>query len=532
MRSYPLLVDGVEESGSGWTYLPDAASWIDDPEATLTWKRELELGRRQLGEDDLDRLAGRCAWGGIDECDRAVAAATRASSEFRRFPLKERLRFGAEVHSAIQMRLDEFVDVLVAEGHPQVLARWELSGVLSYLSPETLSWLAGQMEQEISWGGRMLRIVRKADGVVCVNPPQNAAASNSAMAVAAMLAGNTVVVKAPRSTPLGVMYFFHEIVRPVAEKCGVPAGALNVISGSSRLIMKSWVRNPRVDSILFFGESRTGLQVGRDCMANGKKAVLELSGNDGLVVWKDADLEGAADALLECFYGSSQICMVPKYAIVHPDVEAKLLSALLSRVKALAPGYPADAETLLTPVFKASRFFEMLSEARSRGAELLCGGERVDVRGTPSHKGLFIEATVVRVPGLELAEELACVREETFFPLLSIVVPQNGEDAELLDRILTFMNANRYGLRNSLWAQDAETIERFVRSIHNGGIIKVNDSHIGFVPYLATHGGAQQTGGPYGEMNYPTLRLSRLQGIAIGQDRSPGPLFERGRGPG
>jgi acyl-CoA reductase-like NAD-dependent aldehyde dehydrogenase len=105
------------------------------------------------------------------------------------------------------------------------------------------------------------------------------------------------------------------------------------------------------------------------------------------------------------------------------------------------------------------------------------------------------------------------VREETFFPLLPVVVPDDSDD--LLDRTIRFLNANPYGLRNSLWAADDAVIERFVNEVDGAGLLKVNESHIGFAPALATHGGTGRTGGPYGELHYPILRTTHLQGAAV-----------------
>jgi len=510
-----MLIDGVEETGKGWSYVVHASDLIRDPEGTFTFKRQLELGKVDPFAPSGRRIAGRCAWGGVEECRRAVAAAARARTEFGRTPLADRLALVGAVHEEMKKRSEDIIDILIAEGHPRRLAAWEVDGMLSISSPQTLEYVADQTEREYEWAGQRLRIVRKPDGVVCVNPPQNAAATNGFMGVIAMLAGNPIVVRAPQTTPLGVMFMYHEILRPLLEKWGAPPGTLNVISGEGRSITTCWMEDPQVDSLLFFGDSKLGIRIGQECIEKGKKAVLELSGNDGLVVWSDADLDRAADALLECFYGSSQICMVPKFAIVHPSVVDSFLERFVSRVLALKPGVAEDPETLLTPVFKVGQFLEMLAEAKQEGAEMLCGGRRIDVDGIPSHQGLFIEPTVVRVPGFELADRLACVREETFFPLLPVVVPEPAPDDQLLEGTIEFLNSNRYGLRNSLWSRSEPTIERFTTEVRNGGTLKVNSSHIGFVPYISTHGGGGSTGGPYGELNYASLRLSRLQGIQI-----------------
>lgn len=516
MRSYPLLIDGVEDPGKGWTYVVHASELIRDLDGAFTLKRQLELGNLTPGASNLARIAGRCAVSGIDECRQAVAAASRARSEFARVSLADRLAIVAEVHERLGERADEIIEVFISEGHPKRLAEWELSGMLSGTCPETLSWLSAQLEQEIQWNSNRLRLVRKPDGVVCVNPPQNAAASNSFMGLLALLAGNTVIIRAPQGTPLGVMYIYHEVIRPVLEQHCVPKGTLNLISGQGRAVTRCWINDPRVDSILFFGDSKTGLRIGRECAEKGKKAVLELSGNDGFVVWRDADLARAVDALLESFYGSTQICMVPKFAIVHPSISAEFVERFVVQAREVRPGYPDDESTILTPVLKVGQFAEMLAEAEQQGADVLCGSRRVDVDGTPSYRGLFVEPTVVRVAGFELADQLACVRDETFFPLLPIVVPEPASDDTLLRQTIDFLNSNQYGLRNSFWSQDPAAVERFTREVHNGGNLKVNESHIGFPPYLGTHGGGGYTGGPYGELNFPTLRLSRLQGIQIG----------------
>jgi acyl-CoA reductase-like NAD-dependent aldehyde dehydrogenase len=80
--------------------------------------------------------------------------------------------------------------------------------------------------------------------------------------------------------------------------------------------------------------------------------------------------------------------------------------------------------------------------------------------------------------------------------------------------VLEHVNSNPYGLRNSLWASDDRVLDTFVARVRNGGVLKINDSHIGFLPYLPTHGGTGLTGGAFGEANYPMLRTSHLQGVS------------------
>ncbi|HVQ92716.1 MAG TPA: aldehyde dehydrogenase [Mycobacteriales bacterium] len=523
MRSYPLYIDGKDVDGDRWTYVVRASALLRDTRPAFKLKRALELGQPVEPTED---VVGRCAVASAEDCERALRAARRASHTFRLLPQQTRSQIIIEFNQTLADRKDELIDILMAEGHPRRLAQWEVSGMLRGCDEPTVRWYETQLHQTFESDGRRLELVRKPDGVVCVSPPQNAAGSNAGLGVLAILAGNALVVKAPRSTPLSVMFVFRDILAPILERYGAPPGTLNLVSGHSGAILRSWVSSPLVDDILYFGDSESGLKLGEDCVRNGKKAILELAGNDGFVVWRDADLSAAARALEECFYGSSQICMVPKYAIVHPDVADRFLELFLDRVATLRPGYPEDPEVLLSPVLKVDRFFDFLAEARGSGGEVLCGGERVDVDGVQSTTGSFFQPTVVRIDGLKRAAGLACVREETFFPMLPIVVPEPDSDEQLFTDMIDFVNANEYGLRNSVWAGDEQITHRFVDGVTNGGLLKVNDSHIGFISYLSTHGGTGRTGGPYGELNYVGLRTTHLQGISWG-DGDPRPLDPR-----
>jgi acyl-CoA reductase-like NAD-dependent aldehyde dehydrogenase len=478
------------------------------------------LGELQQGDaptaDDAALVAGRCGVADADHNQAAIEAAHAARLQAAAVPLDERRRLAAEVRAALARAADEMTELLVAEGHPRRLAAWEIGSMLEGSAPETTEWCFRQLRQELRAGRRRILILRKPDGVVCLNPPQNAASANASLGVAVLLAGNTLVVKAPRTAPLSTMFLFVELVAPLLARHGFPAGALNVVCASSKPTLEAWIESPLVDDVMFFGDSGVGLEIGVRCTQKGKKPVLELAGNDGFVVWRDADLDRAAEALCECFYGSAQICMVPKYAIAHPAIADELCRRVVARAADLRPGYPDDPDTVLSPVLKLRAFEEFLADARAGGATVLTGGRRMDVHGQITEDGVFAEPTVVRVEGLESARELRCVRDETFFPLLPIVVPEPSSDNALLRTVIDFVEANAYGLRNSLWTADEGVIESFVATLTNGGLLKVNESHLGMAPYLAGHGGTGLTGGPHGELHYPMLRTTHLQGVSIG----------------
>lgn len=519
MRSYGLYIDGRDVATDRWIHVIRASALLEDAFEVLRLKRQLDRGN--ISDVDDDRVVGRFAYGTADLCASALEAARRAQPQWARVPFADRLEVLARFHQVLTDRAAEFVDILVAEGHPRRLADWEVAGVIAGSSPRSRDTMAAMMDRTTVVDGRKLHLVRKPDGVVGLHPPRNAAASNSMLGLPALIGGNSLVVKAPRSSPLGVVWAWRELVAPVLEEFGAPPGTLNIVCSDPGPILDQWLDSPLVDDVMFFGDSERGMKFGRQCVERGKKPVLELSGNDGVVIWDDAELELAARALAECFYGSAQICMVPKYAIVHPDVVDELSGYLVKEIARIKAGVPEDPEVLLSPVLKAQDFFGVLDEAVSAGAELIVGGERMDQDGKTDSSGVFVQPTVVRVQGLAAAETMRAVRDETFFPLLPIVVPDTDTDAAMFDASIDFLNGNRYGLRNSLWTRDEARIAEFCARVSNGGLLKVNDSHLGFAQGLPTHGGTGLTGGPFGEANFPILRTTHLQGISIATDVAP-----------
>ncbi|MFZ8201774.1 aldehyde dehydrogenase family protein [Alteromonas portus] len=518
MKVYPSYIAGADALSDNWTYSIDASYMLQDFLKGLKLKRSLEKGKI---DDTIvpEYVLAKCGLTQELDLDLALEKASAAAKVWSKFPVDTRVQLAEIFHKEVKARRSELIEVLIAEGHPRKLAEWEISGVISLTSPDNIKLLRSQMESDRVIGKRTLKLVRKPDGVVVFSPPQNAAAANSAGAIPALVVGNTLVMKAPKSCPYGVMYIWREIVAPILDKLGAPPGTLSIVCGNSKRIMSKWQASPYVNDIFFFGGSERGLEIGREANNTGKKAILELAGNDACTVWEDADLDKAADALTECFFGSSQICMVPKQAIIHPKIADELIEKLTERVLQIRPGLPGDKDVVLSPVMRSDDYFEYLDVSKKAGAQLLTGGYRVELDNSPSEAGPFISPTLIRIDGLDLARSLPCVKEETFFPLLPLVVPKESD--ELLDEIIDFVNENKYGLRNSFWTSSNRVIQQLSEHVTNGGLLKINDSHIGFVPWLGTHGGTGLSGGPHGELNYPLLKTSHLQGICIAKDVDP-----------
>jgi acyl-CoA reductase-like NAD-dependent aldehyde dehydrogenase len=521
--TFGSTINGREIGADRYVYTVTARSILQDVFASLTLKRRLEQGEADPAAFAAS-IVGRCALADLNTAAQALDAAAAAAPVWAAMPLETRMRLGVGIRERLRHGHRDLVEVLVAEGTPRSLVKWQVSGMFEFFSDETLDWCASQMWQEFHHGPRRLIVRRVADGVVCVNPPQNAPAASALFGITSLMAGNAVVVRAPRSAPLGVMYLLREFVLPVLADLGAPPGTLNAFCARPGPVMRAWLDSPRVADIFYTGDVPKGLKMERDCVEKGKKPILELAGNDCVVVWHDADLNLAVQALVECFYGSGQICMVPNQVIAHPAIADELLARLTVAAEEIQPGYPEDEGILLAPVLRGERFFSYVRDALKHGARLVHGGRRLEADGTPSDTGLFLEPTVLRVDGLASCREVKAVRKETFFPLLPVVVPtadESSRDAILLDDVLEFVNSNPYGLRNSVWTSDPAVTDEFLRRTTNGGLLKVNDSHIGFLPYLPSHGGTGVTGGVFGEANYLMLRTSHLQGVSIAEGVRP-----------
>lgn len=516
MRTFPSLIAGEDADHEKWLHIIRASALLGDEISALKLKRALDRG---AVTDDV-RVLGRVGVSTPHHLAAAAAAARRAQPEWAATDLARRIDFARRIGRAIKRYAEEFVDMLTAEGHPKRLAVFEVASAIEMSAEENLARFSDQLAEVFHIGKREIRLVRKPDGVVGVCPPHNAAVGNSLIALGALVAGNAVIVKAPRSAPLATAWFWREIANPVLTEMDAPPGVMNLVCGDPAPVLEQWLNSDDVDDLMFFGESARGVAIGNEWTRRGKKAILELSGNDGVLVWRDAELDLAVTAVIECFYGSTQVCLVPKYVLVHADVAEEFIARLSARVEDIRPGYPEDDQALLSPVVKSAEFEIMLKDALGAGASMIRGGRRLELDGTPDDMGYFIEPTLLRVEGLSTAETLDVVREETFFPLLPIVVVQphrrdgDGQDT-LLNDCIDFMNRNRYGLRNSLWAGDPHTVETVCRRLTNGGLLKVNDSHIGQVAGLPTHGGTGLSGGVFGEANFPTVRTTHLQAISI-----------------
>jgi len=420
MKTFTLLIGGKDVDTGRYEYFPYADKTIADFSRTRKVLHELKQGRIPPNADEY--VSARYCIGTDDTNQQALQAAYEAGRTFRHLSLSRRKKIMGELRRLLLEHKQEIIHLMVIEGHPQQLAEWEFSGMEQAYESETISFYRSQILQNVGGAnGESVYLARKADGVLCVSPPKNAACSNSLLAAFALLGGNTIVVKPPLRAPLSTMFLWRHIVYEAARRHGAPEGTINIVVGNSKVITDEWLASPLVNDILYFGDSDQGLEIGLRTFQAGKKPILELSGNDMLLVWKDADLEGAVPSLLDGFLGSTQICMLPKKGVIHADIYEQFEKRFVKAARALKVGLPSEATTCLSPVVKIKEFYETLNDATQKGAELLSGGEQVNHQGRPDKNGAFIMPAVLRVADVEQARTMRCVKEENFYPHMPLI---------------------------------------------------------------------------------------------------------------
>lgn len=517
MRKFTLLLNGNDLDTGKYEYYPYVDKKVSDFKTTFKILTRLKLGKITEESEEVKKyiFAKYCV--GNEEINKiAIQSAHKAFKIFRNYSLSLRRKILLDMYNLLISEKEEFIRLLILEGHPLRLAKWEFEGMKIGSSPETINFYCRQMQKEIGrHGNEVLYWARKPDGVVCVVPPGNASASNSYNAILSLLAGNTLVIKPPLKEPTSTIFLWKEIVNKALVKNDAPPGTLNIVLGNSTVIMNEWISSPEVNDIVFFGNSNRGLELGARIFQSGKKPILELSGNDLFLVWKDANINKAIDSLMDCFLGSTQICMVPKIALIHQDIYKNFMEEFIKEVEKLKIALPSDPETVLSPVVKISEYFAFLNDALNKGAKLVCGGKRVDHYNREGEKGAYLRPTVLEIDDYAKALDMRFLEEEIFFPLLPLV-KISGSDTDIFEIMTTIVNGHGYGLRLSLWISSAKYLRKFAKQLDNCGILRINSRHVGFSYYLSTHGGTRRSGGPFGEMNYFWQRTSHLQGVCRG----------------
>ncbi len=304
-------------------------------------------------------------------------------------------------------------------------------------------------------------------------------------AMLAYICGDACVWKPSSSTPLCAIATTN-IVRPVLEAEGFGALATLVI-GEPEQIGELMCDDARMPLISFTGSSHVGRGVAARVARRFGRTILELGGNNAIIVAEDADLDLALPAILFGAVGTAgQRCTSTRRVIVHESLASEVERRLLRSYGGIRIGDPSDPKTLCGPLINARAMENMdkaLAQARSEGGEVLCGGERAALSG-PLKGGHFVKPAVVRMPA-----QSAAVHQETFAPVVYLMRYREFDEA------IAMHNAVPQGLSSSIFTLNMRQAERFLAASGSDcGIANVNIGTSG-AEIGGAFGGEKETGG-------------------------------------
>lgn len=380
--------------------------------------------------------------------ERAVRAARIAYSQWRSSPIEDRQALLRKMSAVLQKHAGELAEMLVLEqGRPLALAHFEVG-----LAQRYLDFYAEQsLEVEVladDANGRV-ELHRKPLGVVAAISPWNAPLYISLSKVApALLAGNSVVLKLPQTSPLAVLRF-GELVRDI-----VPAGLLNIISGGNQT-GAALVDHADVAKVSFTGSTQTGKLIMRAAAGSLKRLTLELGGNDAAIVLPDVDPKTVAPALFgAAFFNSGQVCAIIKRLYVHDAIYDALCEELAALANAAAVG--SDEHSQFGPIQNKAQLEKVMGylDEAHRSGRIIAGGKRIE------RPGYFVQLTVVR----DIEDGTPLVDEEPFGPILPIVRFSSIED------VVEKANRSTLGLGASVWSKDLGVASEIASRIDSGTV--------------------------------------------------------------
>ena len=393
------------------------------------------------------------------DVEDAVNAAVNAAGEIGSLPTYKRSEILRNIQNGIVRRREEFAETITLEaGKPIKDSRREV---------ERAAHLMGLAAEEVKrTGGELfpLDLLESAKGYVALtgrfplgpilgitpfNFPINLVCHKLAPAIAG---GNAIIIKPTSATPLTAL-----LLAGVVREAGLPAGALSVLPCDTAVAEKM-VKDDRLKMLTFTGSAQVGWRL--KAVAGKKKVVLELGGNAGAIVDKDADLELAARrSAYGAFVYSGQTCISLQRLFVHEEVYRPFLDLFIGHVKGLKAGNPMDEDTSIGPLITpdaAKRVEEWLKESVSQGARVLLGGKLLGNN--------IIEPAVV----VDTRPDMKINCEEAFGPLVTVAKFSSFE------RAVEEVNQSRYGLQAGVFTNDVNKIFMAYRSLEVGGVI-VND---------------------------------------------------------
>jgi acyl-CoA reductase-like NAD-dependent aldehyde dehydrogenase len=453
----------------------------------------------------------RAARGGAPEVEGAIAAARDAFDDGRwsELPGKERATLLLRVADLIDRERERIARIETLEtGKPIAQARAEIEGAgdIWRYAAALARTLSGDSHNSL--GRDMLGVVLKEPiGVAAIICPWNFPFLIVSQKLPfALAAGCTAIVKPSEITPSSTV-----ILGELLVEAGLPAGVVNIVLGHGNPVGAIMTTDPRVDMVTFTGSTAVGKAIVAAAAPTLKRVSLELGGKNPQVIFPDADLDSAVDAIVfGVYFNAGECCNSGSRIIVHADIAEEVTARVVALSRKVAFGDPLNEATqvgaIVSPEHQA-KIDGYVKGAVAAGATLRLGGASLDV---PGLGGQFYQPTVVA----DVTPEMAIAREEVFGPVLSVLTFRTFEEA------VGIANAASYGLSAGVWSENVHTCLAFARAAR-AGTVWTNTWMDGFaeMPF----GGVKESGqgrelGRYGLEEFLEVKTVQMR---IGRTRAP-----------
>ncbi|MFV3305401.1 NADP-dependent succinate-semialdehyde dehydrogenase [Pseudomonas sp. NY15181] len=423
-----------------------------------------------------ERLGSVPLMGGA-EAVRAIEAANAALEGWRAKTAKERAQILRRWFELLLEHEEDLARLMTFEqGKPLHEALGEIRYAASFIEwfAEEGKRIYGDVIPSPAADKRLL-VIKQGIGVCAAITPWNfPAAMITRKAAPALAAGCTMVIKPANETPFSALALVE-----LAERAGVPAGVLSVVTGDAPAIGAQLTGHPLVRKLSFTGSTPVGRLLMGQCAETIKKVSLELGGNAPFIVFEDADIEAAVEgALIAKYRNAGQTCVCVNRFYVHDAVYERFSARFVERVRELAVGHGAEQGTQIGPLITdkaVAKVQSLVDDATAKGAELVLGG-KPHARG-----GNFFEPTVLGGirPGMDL------LQDEIFGPVAALV--RFSSDAEVIE----LANDTLYGLAAYFYSRDLARVFRVAERLEYG-MVGVNTGLIS--NEVAPFGGVKQSG--------------------------------------
>jgi len=446
-------------------------------------------------------VIGKVARCGTAETRRAIDSAEVTLAGWRNTPVKERANILRRWYELMMEAQDDLGRIMTAEqGKPLAEAKGEVAYGASYIEwfSEEAKRVYGDTIAPPSNDKRLVVIKQPVGVVACITPWNFPNAMLTRKIAPALAAGCTVVCKPANNTPLSAYAF-----AVLAERAGVPAGVINIVSGKTSAIGEEMTANPTVRKLTFTGSTPVGKKLTADCAATMKRTSMELGGNAPFIVFDDANVEAAVEgAMASKFRNAGQTCVCSNRILVQEGIYAEFARLLAEKTAALKLGNGMEPGVDVGPLITeeaANDVLDFIEDAKDKGAKVAVGGARAELGGS------FIQPTVLT----EVDDSMRVFNEEIFGPVAPLFRFKDEDEA------IRMANDTPFGLASYFYSRDIGRVWRVSEALEYG-IVGINAGLIS--NEMAPFGGVKESGqgregSKYGMDDYLEIKYLCMGGI-------------------